>query len=1093
MINERDIEAVLNRADIVDVVERCGVHIGRGNKACCPFHNEKTPSFHVNPRTQTWHCFGGCPQGDNGGDAINFVMKYKNLSFPEAVKELAQQYGITIEETRSTRTAEEVAAQHKRESMLNINQWAAKFYAEAIAEDNDKAKFALNYAVESRGWGAEYVAENGIGFADGRRDSLYQAAVKAAQPIDLMIELGLLRRDEHGEIYDFYRDRLMIPIRDRFRRVIGFTARALGESKAKYINSPTSAVYEKKETIFGIDNAITLGRREDIFYLVEGAPDVIKLQAIGVANTVASLGGAWSVAHFEQLKRHASRVCFIPDADPAKPNEKLGPGHKFVCANGKIALSVGLGVTVKEIPLDSDGQKQDPDSYITSPHILKAIEEKDFIIWYAEKLFDGTETTEAKATVVKEITQLLAQIDSEVKVQMLLKQLQGLYPDKTIWKSALGTAKKTKKEDEVRRAAEREKAIDKEHYKKYGFYTAGNSYWSIGKEGNETRWSNFVLEPMYHIKDVSMPRRIFRIKNTFHHEEIIVLNQEDLCSLAKFKQKIEGLGNYVWLAKDAELTKLKLYIYEVVTEATEIFQLGWQPKGFWAFGNGIWYNGKWYSTDDYGVIQLEPSIGNYYLPANSKMYENDHGIFQFERQFVHLNLGTITLHEAVTRLVDVFGMNGKIGFCFLLATLFRDVVFGTTEHFPILNLFGKIASGKSAFGKALMSFFVMGYSAPNIENATIAGLTATLEQSSNALVHIDEYKNAIEYKKVEFLKGLWDGVGRTRMKINEMNRKEVTEVKAGVIMSGQEMPTADIALFSRVLFLRFDTSTFTDEEDKRYKELKAICGNGLTHLTLQILHYRNKFESDFPGNYRAAADDIQIGLEGEKVLERIRQNWVIPLAALRTLQGVLDIPIDYKDMLGICIKNIIMQNKECSTSNEIATFWNVVAVLNQSGQIFINGDFKIKYVKRFKTDTTDVIEWSRPRPVLLLCKGRVFNLYQRNGRLTGAKTIPDDTLDHYLKNTKEFIGIKKSVRFHSIIDGRREMITVESPSGSAQPQYKDRIDRAYCFDYEMLNESYGINLEEIANDGTDDDMEEPRPEPQTGDLFQGEREGDVPF
>lgn len=260
MISERDIEKVLNRADIVDVVERCMGSLGRGNKACCPFHNERTPSFHVNPRTQTWHCFGGCPQGDNGGDVINFVMKYKHLTFPEAVKDLAQLYGIKIEDTRDIRTAEEIQAQQKREAMLAINQWAGQFYVKAITADNDKAKFALNYAVESRGWGAEYVAENGIGFADGTRDSLYQAAKPAGQPIELMIELGLLRRGEHGDIYDFYRDRLMIPIRDRFKRIIGFTARALGESKAKYINSPTSAVYEKKETIFGIDNAITTAR-----------------------------------------------------------------------------------------------------------------------------------------------------------------------------------------------------------------------------------------------------------------------------------------------------------------------------------------------------------------------------------------------------------------------------------------------------------------------------------------------------------------------------------------------------------------------------------------------------------------------------------------------------------------------------------------------------------------------------------------------------------------------------------------------------------------------------------------------------------------
>lgn len=109
MISERDIEQVLNRADIVDVVERCMGPL-KSHKACCPFHNERTPSFHVNPRTQTWHCFGGCPQGDNGGDVINFVMKYKNLNFKEAVKELAHQYGVTIEETRDVRTAEELQA-----------------------------------------------------------------------------------------------------------------------------------------------------------------------------------------------------------------------------------------------------------------------------------------------------------------------------------------------------------------------------------------------------------------------------------------------------------------------------------------------------------------------------------------------------------------------------------------------------------------------------------------------------------------------------------------------------------------------------------------------------------------------------------------------------------------------------------------------------------------------------------------------------------------------------------------------------------------------------------------------------------------------
>ena len=115
MFNERDIESVLNRADITDVVQRRIGQLSHG-KACCPFHKEKTPSFHVNARTQSWHCFGGCPQGDNGGDAISFVMKYDHLSFPEAVKTLAKEYGVRIEEHNEPRTAEEIAQDKKQKS-----------------------------------------------------------------------------------------------------------------------------------------------------------------------------------------------------------------------------------------------------------------------------------------------------------------------------------------------------------------------------------------------------------------------------------------------------------------------------------------------------------------------------------------------------------------------------------------------------------------------------------------------------------------------------------------------------------------------------------------------------------------------------------------------------------------------------------------------------------------------------------------------------------------------------------------------------------------------------------------------------------------
>ncbi len=1074
MISERDIESVLNRADIIDVVERAGIKLERGNKACCPFHKERTPSFIVNPRTQTWHCFGGCPQGDNGGDAISFIMKYKHLTFPEAVHDIAKSYGIAIEETKVARTAEEIQLQQKRESMLAINQWACRFYEEALAADTPKARFAANYAIDKRGWGAAYVAENNIGYADDKRDSLYQAAKAAGQPIELMIELGLLRKDEHGEVYDFYRDRLMIPIRDRFRRVIGFTARALGESKAKYINSPTSDIYNKKETIFGIDNAIRQARKEDVFYLVEGAPDVMKLQAIGITNTIASLGGAWSASHFDIIKRHVNRVCFIPDADPPKKGEKMGAGKRFVCSNGLIALNAGLGVIVKEIPLSDKGEKQDPDSYITAPHVLDAIETKDFIVWYAELQMLGCETAEAKSAVVTEISTMLATINDDVKVQMLLKQLQKLYPDKALWKSAVTSARKAKKEKLV---STDEQLLNKEKLAKYGFYESKNCYFSIGKDG-EYQWSNFTMLPMFHIKDTLWPKRLYRIKNYRGIEEIIELKQEDLCSLSKFKQRIEGLGNFIWMAKEDHLTKLKMFLYDNTESAVEITQLGWQSKGFFSFGNGIVYGNKWYTTDEYGIVRLGDDVGNFYLPANSKIYRDETKLFAFERRFVHLGYGNVTLHDYTTQLIDVFGDNAKVGMCFLLATLFRDVIAGYTKSFPILNLFGPVGSGKSELGHSLMSFFIIDNTPPNIQNSTVPALGDIVAQCSNALVHIDEYKNSIDYQKIEFLKGLWDGAGRSRMNMDRDKKREITAVDCGVILSGQEMPTADIALFTRVIFLTFNQSVYSEEAKRKFEDMKSVRKHGLSHLTIEILRHRAKFETEFVSNYNTCLSDLVQNTKHEDVQDRILRNWCTPLAAFRTLSGVLDLPIEYCDLLRICVDHVLMQNNECKSSNELAGFWNVVAYLYQDGLIFKDSDFKIKYVNRFKTDTSHLMEWYEPKPVIMLRKNRIFMLYKKNGKMVGDTTLPDETLAYYLEHSKEFIGLKKSVRFRNIVDGKHETVSYTDSFGQERVRGADSIDRAYCFDYDLVKKQYGINLEVVMDsDAADEDDI-----PQTKDI-----------
>lgn len=564
--------------------------------------------------------------------------------------------------------------------------------------------------------------------------------------------------------------------------------------------------------------------------------------------------------------------------------------------------------------------------------------------------------------------------------------------------------------------------------------------------------------PMFHIKDSLNPKRLYRIKNQNRQEEIVEMKQEDLVSLSKFKQKVEGLGNYIWLATEKEMTRLKMYLYEQTETAVEITQLGWNRKGFYAFGNGV-FDTEWHPVDEYGIVRLGEK-GNYYLPASSLIYRDDDKLFQFERRFVHLNYSSISLKEYFSKLVGVFGDNAKVGICFLLATLFRDIITGYTKSFPILNLFGPKGSGKSELGHSLMALFIIENIPPNIQNATIPALADLVAQCANALVHIDEFKNNIDIDKREYLKGLWDGAGRSRMNMDRDKKREITAVDSGVILSGQEMATADIALFSRLIFLTFAKSEFTEEEKRRYNELVEIRKRGLTHLTLQILRHRARMEQQFVSNYHTCLSDVLEALGAEKVEDRILRNWIIPLAAFRTLEGVLEIPFSYQDIRRVTLDGIIRQNAECKSNNELANFWNVVSYLQQDGEIFIEGDYRIEYLNKFKSSLIKIEQvYQEPKPILMMRKNRIFMLYKKFGKQVGDSILPEGSLMYYLENSKEYMGKKNSVRFKNIQHGVEVQKMETTPTGGVSYKKTSTPDVALCFDYRMIRETYNINLE----------------------------------
>lgn len=1061
MINEKTIEQVLVRADIVDVISE---HVelkkkGANYLGCCPLHQEKTPSFVVSQARSSWYCFG-CHQG---GNVFSFLMKHEAMTFPEAVHSLAKRYGVVIEEEKLT--PEQEKARMRRESMFIANQKCAEHFRENLKRAD--AKNVRSY-IKGR-WGEEYAEDMGIGFAPDDWHDLLNFAQKTGLSIDILEELKLLKKGKDDKLYDFYRNRVMIPIRDRFRRVIGFTARDLSGEKeaAKYLNSTESLIYSKSNSVFGIDVAIKQAVKEDKFYCVEGAPDAMQLQRIHVNNAIAPLGGDWTKEQFEQLKKYATKLCFLPDADPPKEGEVVGAGIKNTMRNGLLAMKNGFSVSVKEIPLGEALSKNDPDSYCTDKPKFDALKEEDFILWYARYVFQDVTTTTDKSEAIGIICDMVVMVKDDVKESMYLKQLQEHYKDGKIWTTAINRAKKLIKAKQV---IDQSKKIDRDLYSKYGFYEEYNSYFAISSTGgNSIQWSNFTMLPMFHIKDSMLPKRLYKIKNQNNQEEIIEMKQEDLVSLSKFKQKVEGLGNYIWLVTEKELTKLKMFLYEQTETATEITQLGWQRKGFFAFGNGA-FDTEWHPVDEYGIVRL--SSGNYYLPSTSLIYRDETKLFQFERKFIHTNYSAVSMREYSEKLIKVFGNNAKIGICFLLATLFRDIIAGQTKSFPILNLFGPKGSGKSELGHSLMSFFIIKNTPPNIQNATLPAMSDTVAQCANALVHIDEYKNTIDIDKREFLKGLWDGTGRSRMNMERDKKREMTSMDCGVILSGQEMPTIDIALFSRLIYLTFNKTSFSNEEKKAFDDCKTIRDMGLSHLTLQLLRHRSKMEVDFSSNYRQSMDDLNARLQKENIEDRIQRNWVIPLAAFRTMEAVIDVPFSYKEILDITVDGIIRQNQECKSNNELANFWNVVSYLLQDGEIFNEADYRIDYEVKFKSNLIkNEMIFARPRPILKMRKNRIFMLYKKFAKQVGDTALPPESLKYYLENSKEYMGMKNSVRFKNIQKGVEVKALVETETGK-EYRSTSSTEQAMCFDYEQIMADYNINLEIDTDAGRDYSSEE---------------------
>ncbi len=411
MIPKDQIEKLQNSVDIVDVIgERIDLkRSGSNYKARCPFHDEKTPSFMVSQTKQIYKCFG-CGVS---GDSINFVMSYDNLSYPDAIRHLAARYGVEIVEEYSGRSVDK-SHDDRKELFRILNKYACDFFHENLLKEINAGTSEVAEYLKKRKMGIDLVKKFRLGFAPDNWNMLKLDNRFSDQTEDILIEAGLRKKNEKGNVYDQFRNRLMFPIFDTIGNVAAFSGRSLrDEVQPKYLNSPETAVYKKNEILYGLFQAMETIRKTREIILVEGNIDIITMHKFGFTSTVAICGTAFTENHARLIKRNCDKITILLDGDEA--------GKKSALKTAEILAEVGMVPGVVILPGASD-----PDSYLYSTGkeaMEKLLSCPLNIIDLVIQLHGGNKTTaNEKAYLAKELIASISRIKDPVLLDVYSKE-----------------------------------------------------------------------------------------------------------------------------------------------------------------------------------------------------------------------------------------------------------------------------------------------------------------------------------------------------------------------------------------------------------------------------------------------------------------------------------------------------------------------------------------------------------------------------------------------------------------------------------------------------------------------------------------------
>lgn len=1048
---------------------------GSSYMSCCPFHNEKTPSFSVNPAKAFFKCFG-CGKG---GSAIDFIMEHESVDFKEAVEIGVKILNLDFKWKKHT-SFDEVRFKHE-ESLKVACNIVEKFYLEQLGH-----REAQTYIKERN----LAIPENGsfnIGYAPIGNALLTHAKEKGLKT-EILEEIGVLKSNENG-IYDFFRNRLMFPVSNSRGQTIAFAGRDLNEKpKVKYLNTPESCIYTKGNELYALNVARFAIKNEDRAYVTEGYTDVLRMHSIDVVNSIATGGTALTQEQAKLLKRYTSKATLVYDGDNA--------GLNAMNRNAEILIKNQFYVSVIVLP-----EKQDPDSLFTDKETFLQYEEKqeDYIIYkttrYAERFASDPVK---KSEVIKQVAKLISCYDStnqEVYLDFVSEQIKP----KKAWQDALKEysqlpEKKPKKKENINDIIKLKKE-QQENLLENQFYEENGAYYTVeGKHPKQI--SNFTFEALFCVFHKDPQGRtdlkyVLCLMSQYGRNRLAVISSDDFCTPASFKKQVHRRHGFFWYGNDTQLDSIKNVKLLGIPEAYELERVGYNEKNrFWVFANGLYYDKTFHEIDEYGITTHAESIGSMeefeQVPPESQIrigdtfhvlnttaefigkYGKDKLKEKMKQGQVHLlhffflpygkllKIGSPDsgnpfkenskyikppknnawdFGKWATAMNQVYPGNAELLIAYYIATIFSDLIYKANfGYFPLLFLFGKRQSGKSTAARSIMYMF----GKPPMEDginlasgSTITGMQRSMDSTTNHPFWGNEYKNSIHKNTIEALKGIADRNGKLTGVKSGGNETKIARPRGSGIISGQDLPTQDPALCSRSLLGEFD-----DKRRGNYSALKTFKSAEeslqFTNITCSVFDYRYLIEEHYSKVEPLVSSGVMDELTGEHgdVDRRTVLNISSVLTPVKILMehSGLNFPFDYQTAKSALIRSAKLTISVQNQSDEVEQYFHVLQSLINLYRL--TEDIHYKFVA-VENDTKH----------LYLRVGAIHGLYREQARKEGLAVLDQAVIGEYLKKHTSFVDYRtKNVKFGN------------------------NRTSAYIMNYDMLKEQ-GIELERFYAQG----------------------------